>query len=714
NQDLPFDRLVAELQPDRNSHESPLTRVKFLLRDERPTESSIAELRCNALPLSDSEAHFDISLDVTETPTTIECRFSYDIEKFASSVMEAFCENYQLLVQQLASERSTRIGGLDFKVPAEAVHPSATAEPLILARIARNCRELGSNTAIVEDDRSITWEALWKQSGDLASRLVDAGISTEVPVAVQLPRSIELVVTLLAIWRTGGIYVPLDSSAPAERIVKQLGSAGIEVVISNEPLPGQTTSLAWITPEERGSGTIDDFETLPDQAAYIIFTSGSTGAPKGVTISHRALADYISALASVLPSEIRSAAYTSTPAADLGHTVLFGALHYGWVLHLVPDRLIVDPDGFSEFMQANEIELLKIVPSHLTGLLEATAPVGVLPSRCIVLGGEAASKRLADRIAHLRPTCRLINHYGPTETTVGVLTRAGGDTAEPILPIGRALAHVHVDVRDRDGNVVPYGADGEVCVSGSALARGYARMPSATAERFVPAPFGPPGSRMYRTGDRGHQLHNGEIAFRGRFDDQVKIRGYRVEPGEIAHHLRNLPNVIDAIVVARIAEEGNAELHGYAVGKALDGGDLRHALSVVLPPQMIPSTIQVIDRIPVTLNGKVDRKKLPVPGDPPDTQNAVPTSEAEKVLLDIWQEVLGRGDFGVLSDFFDLGGDSIRGLKIVARAKKAGLPVTPNSLFEKRTVRALAEGFSGDGASRRKLEEMSALLDDLK
>ncbi|EEF24314.1 antibiotic synthetase, putative, partial [Ricinus communis] len=366
-------------------------------------------------------------------------------------------------------------------------------------------------------------------------------------------------------------------------------------------------------------------------------------------------------------------AMVSTVAADLGHTVLFGALCGGRLLHLISAERAFDPDRFAEYMAHHEVSVLKIVPSHLQALLSAADPAAVLPRDCLVVGGEATRWPLLEKLGQLRPSMRVLNHYGPTETTVGILTQPAADAsrAAATLPLGYPLPNSEVWVLDEQLEPVACGVVGELYLGGEGTARGYQARAAQTAERFVAHPFAD-GRRLYRTGDRVRMLADGALEFLGRIDDQIKIRGYRVELREVTQALLALPGVATAEAVARDGEDGRVRLYGYVVpraGMTLDAAALQSQLAARLPDYMVPASIMVLEAMPLNANGKVDRRALPEParigadGDAP--QGAV-----EQALAAVWCEVMGLEDIGRHDNFFELGGDSILSLQIVARSRK--------------------------------------------
>ncbi|MFM0736450.1 amino acid adenylation domain-containing protein [Paraburkholderia xenovorans] len=631
---------------------------------------------------------------------------AYDTRRFTHEAVALVGEQLRGLLAEFAAHPERALGeiGLPASSVASTSHAMYTppaASDTLLARIEQHVRTRPDAAALADGTVSLTWREVWNASGRLAQRLTAAGVGRESRVAVVLPRGVDFVLSVLAVWRAGGAYVPLDLAAPVERLAWQVSDSQARCVIATHTvdawLPAGTTR---IEPAGTYSGdeadaswrSVDLAPPLPGQLAYLIYTSGSTGRPKGVMIAHDALAAYLDALLTRVPAGIERAACLSTPAADLGHTTLFGALWAGWTLHMPAEALSFDPDACGEYLRRHRIDILKIVPSHLGGLLQAAQPEQVLPARCLVLGGEAASGALLERIAALAPDCVLLNHYGPTETTVGALTwrKRAADIAS--LPLGHALPHANVQLLDAHGNRAGDAAYGEICIGGASVARGYAGRPGLTAERFVPDPAGH-GARLYRTGDRGRIDEQGRFVFLGRRDDQVKIRGYRVEPEEVGACLRALPGVRDGIVVARADESGRVQLHAFATGDGLRPDALRAALARTLPDALVPDTFTVLAALPLTPNGKIDRRALtPMEeGEGAATRALVkPRNEAEAALLAIWQAALGRDDIGVTDNFFEIGGDSILSLRIIAKARQAGLGLTPKQVFEHPTIEAAA------------------------
>ena len=412
----------------------------------------------------------------------------------------------------------------------------------------------------------------------------------------------------------------------------------------------------------------------------------------------RALANYVQALLQRLqPAPAASMAMVSTVAADLGHTVLFGALARGATLHLLPPEAAFDADMFARAMRDGEVGILKIVPSHLRGLLQASRSADLLPSDILILGGEAADAAILNEIRQLRPQCRILNHYGPTETTVGaVMHECAPEPATGPAPIGLPLANLRAHVLDDALNQVPIGVTGELYIGGAGVARGYRGQPGLTAERFVPDPFGPPGERLYRTGDLARCDQSGRLVFLGRSDDQIKLRGYRIELGEVTRVVKALEQIEDALVVARSIgrEQQRQELVAYCVpasGATLMPDTIKQRLSALVPDYMVPSRVVMLERLPLTPNGKVDRKALPQP-DEDTSLRPIPLrrERPNRRLRRSGSEVLGREQIGRNDNFFELGGDSILSLQIISRLRKRGIRLTPKQVFARQTVARLA------------------------
>jgi amino acid adenylation domain-containing protein len=710
NVDCPFDLLVSSLSSVREPGAHPLFQVKCTEQASVEKLDEFCGLSIAPYQRSTSLVHFDLSLDFITEETQITCALTYATDLFDSSTVARMAD----LMIALADSVVTRPDISAYKLfPATDVSiltgEKSNTNKTVLENWKLNISEHPDRLCVQQNKKSLTYAGLDNYSNQLATRLITQGVIAETRVAIHAERGIEFVTAVVAVLKAGGTYVPLDPTLPADRLAYQIKDSGAALLLSTAQVEWNPGVPVLLLKDDLFSGsasanyvsTAPVIDIHPDQAAYVIYTSGSTGKPKGVVVSHGALANYVQALLTrlALPETARSMAMVSTVAADLGNTVLFGALGSGRTLHLIPSECAFDPDAFAAYMHQHQVDVLKIVPSHLQALLNASNPEQVLPAHCLIVGGETTRWSLLQQINALKPACRVLNHYGPTETTVGVLTQDAHEalTNTSGLPIGQLLDNNQAYVLDADLNPVPVGVAGELYVGGNQIARGYQSRASQTAERFIASPFNH-GERLYRTGDRVKLLGDNSLEFLGRVDDQVKVRGYRVELREIAQQLRSQSGVAQAEVIARENDEGQAKLYGYVVaqaGDAVNTEQLRAALRQTLPDYMVPDSIQLLESLPLTANGKLDRKALPDAGQQATKDYVAPQGEVEETLAQIWCEVLGVERVSRHDNFFALGGDSILSLKVVARARKRGLTLAPKQLFEQSSLMSTAQAIAG-------------------
>jgi amino acid adenylation domain-containing protein/non-ribosomal peptide synthase protein (TIGR01720 family) len=717
--DVPFDQLVKALQPERQPGVHPLFQVKCTEQDAAALPASMAGVAIALTELRGGASHFDLSLDFTDLPDGIALDFGYAGDLFEAATIERFADTFRQLAEAAAADPALPLAetatgshsaaGTGLPAAGMPAPQQEHAAPSVLALWAARVSSAPDAAAVRFEEAEYSYRQLDLESDLLAQQLLAHGVSPESRVAIHAERGCEFVLAMLAVLKVGGCYVPLDPALPSERLQYQLADSGACVLLAGDDVPwavaiprlalscGATAAAADADATATTSAIAAAAPVAPHplQAAYLIYTSGSTGKPKGVVVTHGALANYVQGVLArlELDDSVASMAMVSTVAADLGHTTLYGALCSGRLLHLISPERAFDPDRFAEYMRAHRVDVLKIVPSHLQALLQAADAAGVLPARRLVLGGEATSWPLLDRIAQLRPECRVLNHYGPSETTVGVLMQdaGGANRRAHVLPLGRPLPGIQLFVLDSHLQVVPPGVAGELYIGGSGLARGYLDRPGLSAERFIASPFAH-GARLYRSGDRVRQLSDGTLEFLGRCDDQVKIRGYRVEPGEVAKAMLAISGVREAVVLPQQAG-GRVQLAAYVVAD-LDGAAVKAALARSLPDYMVPATVAVMDKLPLNANGKVDRKALPAPdaGEVVDAATAdLPQGTVEMAIAEVWEGLLNRKPISRHDNFFELGGDSIISLQIVARLRRVGYKVAPKLIFEKQTVAQLAQ-----------------------
>jgi len=707
---LPLDQLIDALSIERSAGLNPLFQVKCASQAtgggaELPAHGGL-QIEIDAVAVD--EVHFDLSLDLLENARGLEFQLAWATDLFDRTTIDRLAATFVHLAAQVAADPQRALVSTTLPGTPSVLHGEAPSWPWqgIPALWAAQAERHAEQPALVDAQGARTHAQLERAARSLAAQLNQRGIGTEARVALLLERGSPFVLAMLAVMKAGAVAVPLDPSLPVPRLQALVRDCGARALMAAGPVPWSTLPVMVPGFEASGPSSLEPEPVLlPGQAAYMIYTSGSTGTPKGVVVSHGALANYAQAMLArlkdadglPLPAGLRFA-MVSTVAADLGHTALFGALCSGGSLLMLDRAAAFDPDAFADAMVRHRIDVLKIVPSHLKGLLNAARPHDVLPARTLVLGGEAADAALLATVRALRPGLRIVNHYGPTETCVGMLMHVAGD-GDAALPLGRPIGGMSAFVLDDALAPVQPGIAGELFVGGPGVARGYLGQPGLTASRFVASPFGDSsaGERLYRTGDRVRQRSDGALVFIGRNDDQLKIRGFRVEPGELQAQLREMEGVADAAVVAGDGETGSTVLWAYVVprsGATLEVASLRLALQATLPAWLVPEAIVVLDAMPLTPNGKIDRKALPRPAQsPPGRRIEPPRGPTEQALARLFGEVLGLDAVGRDDDFFELGGDSILSLKLIARIRKqvsGGAGLALSELMQATRLRDLA------------------------
>ena len=663
----------------------------------------------------------DLSIVVYDRSNSNELRIDFEANPalYSSDELANHQQRFLRLLEAIAANPSQQIGRLELLEPEERQRilvdwndtacevPPTTLPALFEAQVKRS----PDATALVFEESILTYAQLNTQANRLAHFLIGEGIGPEDLVALALPRSIEMVVSLLAILKAGAAYLPLDPDYPAERLAYIVQDAQPAWVFTTAQiahrLPDSPSQLLLDHPDtvnalarNPGSNPIDTERSEPlnvHNPAYVIYTSGSTGVPKGVVVTHQGVANYALWALEAYQLSVGSGAPINTPLAfDATVTSFFLPLLSGKPITLLPEagqfEILAEEPGCSA-----GFSLLKLTPAHLevlNQLLPREELAGL--THCLVIGGESLNELSVSRWRRHAPQTRLINEYGPTETVVGctVYEVQPSDPEGGSIPIGRPIWNTRIYVLDGSLQPVPVGVPGELYIAGAGLARSYLNRAALSAERFVADPYGVPGRRMYRTGDVARWRADGVLDFLGRADHQVKIRGFRIEPGEIEAVLLNHPAVAQAAVIAREDRSGDKRLVGYVVparGQSTDPATLRAHLGQSLPDYMVPAAIVLLDALPLTSNGKLDRKELPAP-DFGATKGSwrAPRSAEEELLCSLFAETLGLPRVGIEDNFFELGGDSISSIELVSRARRAGLLITPRDIFRHQSVEALA------------------------
>ncbi|MFE7577247.1 amino acid adenylation domain-containing protein [Streptomyces sp. NPDC057521] len=716
HQELPFAQLVTELNVERDVSRSPVFQAVLAVQNYATGRQATAGpgLDTETYGLRASGTRFDVELFLMEWPDGLRGAFNYNTDLFAEADIARLAAHLDRLLHAVADRPDVPLSDIDllsdderaletkdFNRTERPVPADATLVSLIAEQIART----PDATAVTADDGSLTYAGLDAAADRIAARLVAAGTGPGDVVAVGAERSLELVAALLAVLRTGACYTPLDVEYPPERLAFMLEDSGARVLLTQRDIPVPEGCKATVLHLEddgdlsRGSAPTMSVPT-PDDPAYLIYTSGSTGRPKGVPNTHRAIVNRLLWMQRSYPIGPEDSVLQKTPAGfDVSVWEFFWPLMTGARLVLARPGGQKDAAYLSELIRSAPVTVAHFVPSMLPLFLAEEGAGRCTALRRVVCSGEALPPDTARAFREALPGCALANLYGPTEAAVDV---SAWECEGPldVVPIGFPVDNIRLYVLDRALRPVPPGAPGEIHIAGTGVALGYHRRPGLTASRFVPDPYGPPGSRLYRTGDLGRRRPDGALEHLGRIDQQVKLRGLRIEPGEIEAALRALPPVSEAAVVVREDTPGDKRLAAYLVTAdeepTPDPQDLRTALKQVLPDYMVPASFTALPALPLTPNGKLDRRGLPAPQIHRATGAAsAPGTPAERVLAEVWADVLGLGEVGVDEDFFDLGGHSLLATQVVARARRllpeAGArPVSVMDLFTCRTVRDLA------------------------
>ncbi|PBZ18937.1 non-ribosomal peptide synthetase [Pseudomonas aeruginosa] len=728
HQDLPFEQLVEALQPERSLSHNPLFQVLFNYQSEARGNGQafrFDELQMESVQFDSRTAQFDLTLDLTDEEQRFCAVFDYATDLFDASTVERLAGHWRNLLRGIVANPRQRLGELPLLDAPERRQTLSEWNPAqreyvvqgtLQQRFEEQARQRPQAVALILDEQRLSYGELNARVNRLAHCLIARGVGADVPVGLALERSLDMLVGLLAILKAGGAYLPLDPAAPEERLAHILDDSGVRLLLTQghllERLPRQAgvEVLAIDGLVLDGYAESDPLTTLSaDNLAYVIYTSGSTGKPKGTLLTHRNALRLFSATEAWFGFDERDVwTLFHSYAFDFSVWEIFGALLYGGRLVIVPQWVSRSPEDFYRLLCREGVTVLNQTPSAFKHLMAVACSADMATQqpalRYVIFGGEALDlqslrpwfQRFGDR----QP--QLVNMYGITETTVHVTYRPVSEAdleGGLVSPIGGTIPDLSWYILDRDLNPVPRGAVGELYIGRAGLARGYLRRAGLSATRFVPNPFpGGAGERLYRTGDLARFQADGNIEYIGRIDHQVKVRGFRIELGEIEAALAGLAGVRDAVVLAHDGV-GGTQLVGYVVADSAEDAErlresLRESLKRHLPDYMVPAHLMLLERMPLTVNGKLDRQALPQP-DASLSQQAyrAPGSELEQRIAAIWSEILGVERVGLDDNFFELGGHSLLATRVISRVRQEQqLDASLKALFERPVLEAFAQG----------------------
>ncbi len=739
HQEVPFEKVVDAVVKERDLSRTPLFQVMLVLQNmaAESTKVALGELQLSGEPSPSNASKFEITFTLTETPSGLQGSVQYNTSLYKAETIEQMGSHFATLLESIIKEPTKEVGKLKMLSTAEEQHlltdlnntsVDYPRDKSITELFEAQAIKTPDATAIEHEEEKLSYKELNERANQLAHYLVSKGVTEETLVPVCMDRSTEMIVAVLGILKAGGAYVPIDPEYPAERISYMLEDTAAKLIISSKETNKETIAKTGIEiieadaeaiskqPKENLKKTIE-----PHNLAYVIYTSGSTGKPKGVMIEHQAVLDHCYGLIKAAGlQECKSFALFAPLVFDAGHAIIFSSLLQGASLNVLSKEQITDGEKLAKYLQAHPVDCIKIVPS--VWLSYAGEDNRVLAEKVMIFGGEGFNLKIPGYLKKANYQGKVYNHYGPTEATIGKTIHevdlqknyTGG------VPIGKPFSNTRLYIVDGNDQLVPAGAAGELYIAGEGLARGYLNQPELTKEKFIVDPFwidksvettagdlslNPPlsewtpleegreAAKAYKTGDKARWNAEGEIEYLGRIDEQVKIRGHRIELGEIENVLVQVAGVKAGAVTVIEDSQGNRQLAGYVVsGGSVDKDTIVQQLRGKLPEYMIPQVWTELEAMPLTSNGKVNKKALPKPDTTGLGSNeyTAPTNETEAKLAGIWQELLGIQRIGIHDNFFELGGDSILTIQVVSRARRLGYELHPKDIFLHQEIEKLA------------------------
>lgn len=727
HQDLPFEKLVEELQPTRDISYNPLFQVMFVLQNIPKPNINLSDISVTYEESYNGTSKFDLTLFMEDSQEGLVATCEYNRDLFNPDTITRMLGHLNTLLESIVSDPEQCIAKLQLLTAPEIqqllvewndTKSNYTEYQCIHQLFEAQVEKTPNAVAIVFENQQLSYRELNNRANHLAYHLQNLGVKPEVLVGICMERSLEMVVAVLGVLKAGGAYLPLDPAHPQERLAFILKDTQSPLLLTQQrllkKLPTDGIKVVCLdSHEDEIAAQVSEnpvCQTTSANLAYVIYTSGSTGKPKGTLIPHQGLVNYLTWCTQAYPIEQgKGTTVHSSLAFDLTITGLFSPLLVGRQIELIPEDHSIDSLG-NTLRQESNLSLVKITPAELlllSGQLSPQEATGI--TRAFIIGGE---NLLTENISFWKtfaPETLLVNEYGPTETVVGccVYRVPQNDIESNSVPIGQPIANTQLYVLDQHHQPVPIGVPGELYIGGAGLARGYLNQPELTSVKFIPNPFSnETGTRLYRTGDLVRYCSDGNLEFLGRIDHQVKVRGYRIELGEIEGLLGQHPEIQEAVVLMREDVPNNQRLVAYFVTNtetAPSASNLRNFLKAQLPEYMVPSVFVQLKALPLTTNGKIDRRALPVPdGDRPELEAiyVAPSSEIEQAIATIWQEVLHLEKVGINDNFFDLGGHSLLIVQVHIQLQKIGhRNLSLVEIFQHPTIKSLAQFLSVNSES---------------